>query len=214
MEPYKRKEVIGNATLYLGDCLEILPTLPKVDAVITDPPYGTGIAPRGGRVAGTIDANSGGHLDWDIYSEEWMALIPDVPAAVFCGQKTVFQTAGALKADGLLIYAKNNPLPFGSSYEPLVTRGLPKPKQKQHWYGYNAENGLVHPTQKPLELMRWVVSLAPVGVVLDPFMGSGTTGVASMNLGRRFVGIEIDEGYFNIACERIANAQRQVRMFA
>lgn len=202
--------------MYQGDCYTILPLpdVPPVDVVVTDPPYGTGTAPKGGKKAGTIDLESGGGLEWDVYSGEWIKLIPDyIPAAVFCGQRTVFRTAAELGADGLLIYAKNNPSPFGSSYEPCLTRGIKKPKQHQHWIGYNAENGQVHPTQKPVGLMQWIVS-ATVGTVLDPFMGSGTTGVACANLGRRFIGIEREQKYFEIACERIRAAYSQQRLFA
>ena len=204
---------IGDATLYHGDCLEILPTLPKVDAVVTDPPYGTGWAPRGGKVAGTLDMGSGEVPEWDVYCEEWMAHCPG-PMAVFCGQATLFRTAAAAHADGLLLYVKTNPSPFGTSYEPCVTRGLKRPRQLQHWTGYNAENGQQHPTQKPVGLMQWVVSLSPGRSVLDPFMGSGTTGVACANLGRKFIGIEIERKYFDIACQRIDAAYRQGRLFA
>jgi DNA modification methylase len=73
-----------------------------------------------------------------------------------------------------------------------------------------------HPCQKPVALQTWVLGLrwTPQGTILDPFMGSGTTGVACMNLGRKFIGIEIEPKYFDIACERIAQAQKQIRMFA
>ena len=74
-------------------------------------------------------------------------------------------------------------------------------------------DGNGHPTQKPLPLMTWCVEFT-TGTVLDPFMGSGTTGVACAQLGRKFIGIEIDRKYFDIACERIDNAYRQERMFA
>ena len=206
--------VIGNATLYLGDCREILPLLPKVDAVVTDPPYGNGCAPRGGKTAGSVDLESGGVPEWDIRSDEWMQLIGDTPAAVFCAQATMFSTASSLRAEGALIYAKNNPSPFGTSYEPCLIRGIKRPRQWQHWQGYNAENGMEHPTQKPLGLMEWIVGIVRGELVLDPFMGSGTTGVACMNLGRKFIGIEIEPKYFDIACRRIEDAQRQGRMFA
>jgi len=205
--------IIGNATLYLGDCLEILPTLPKVDAVITDPPYGNGYAPRGGETAGSVDLDSGAIPAWDIYSDDWMKFI-DCPAAVFCSQATMFTTAYAIGADRALLYVKSNPSPFGTSWEPCLTRGWSHSRQRQHWEGYNAENGQQHPTQKPLALMRWIVGTTQAKTILDPFMGSGTTGVACMNLGRKFIGIEIEPKYFDIACERIENAQRQGRMFA
>ena len=88
---------------------------------------------------------------------------------------------------------------------------------RHHWDGMmrDSERGVprVHPTQKPVAVMSWCLGFAP-GSVLDPFMGSGTTGVACMNLGRKFIGIEIEPKYFDISCERIENAQRQMRMFA
>ncbi len=205
-----RVEVIGAATLYLGDCLEVLPTLEGIDAVITDPPYGNGCAPRGGKVAGSIQG-SGLAPAWDVYSEQWMSLI-SAPAAVFCAQATMFRTAAALGADRALLYVKSNPSPFGTSWEPCLTRGWPHVRQNQHWLGYNAENGQEHPTQKPLGLMRWIVSTTPARTVLDPFMGSGTTGVACVELGRRFVGIEINPEYFDIARRRIDDAQKQGRL--
>lgn len=201
--------VIGNATLYLGDCLEILPTLPNVDAVITDPPYGNGWAPRGGKTAGSVDLKSGGIPAWDVYSETWMTLVDDVPLAVFCAQATLFRTAAAARADGMFVYVKTNPSPFGTSYEPCLTRGFGWSPQTQHWAGYNAANGQEHPTQKPVALMRWILERAPVGVICDPFMGSGTTGVAAMQMGRAFIGIEREERYFEIACRRIDQAHRQ-----
>ena len=72
-----------------------------------------------------------------------------------------------------------------------------------------------HPTQKPLEVMKWVIDLCPAAqTILDPFMGSGTTGVATIQLGRKFIGIEREPKYFDIAVERITNAQRQEKLFA
>lgn len=199
--------------LWCGDCREILPLLSGVDAVVTDPPYGNGCAPRGGRTAGSIDLNSGGIPEWDIRSDEWMLLIGKIPAMVFCAQATVFETAKSLDADGLLIYAKNNPSPFGTSYEPCLTRGINRPRQWQHWEGYNAENGMQHPTQKPLRLMEWLLEAAPLGTVLDPFMGSGTTGIACISTGRKFIGIEKDPKHFQAALERIKRELSQPQMF-
>lgn len=117
-----RIETIGNATLYLGDCREILPALPKVDAVITDPPYG-------------------------------------------------------IKRAAI------------------------------------AQDGAVHPTQKPVALMTWCIGQAgDPATIVDPFMGGGSTGVAALNLRREFIGIERDPAYFDIACRRIEDAQRQGRL--
>jgi DNA modification methylase len=116
-------------------------------------------------------------------------------------------------ADGQLAYVKSNPNPLGSSFEPCLTRGF-KWKPPHHIIAYNAFNGQQHPTQKPIEVMTFIIDRAPSGTVIDPFMGAGTTGVACANLGRKFIGIEIEPKYFEIACERIKAAYAQQRLFA
>ena len=198
MKPYYEHAGI---TIYHGDCREILPSL-KADVVVTDPPYGTGCAPRGGRVAGTIDRDSAQWPEWDAFDPSWLALW-DGPAAVFCGIRMTHALGAAMGADGLLIYVKSNPNPLGSSFEPCVTRGF-RSRGRQHITAYNAFNGQQHPTQKPLEVMRFVVKAAPEGTVLDPFMGSGTTLRAAKDLGRKAIGIEIEERYCEIAAKRLA----------
>lgn len=189
-------------TIYHGDCREIIPGL-SFDVVVTDPPYGHGgTPPRGGNKPGTLDYLAGGVvLSWDVADDSWMRLT-DCPAAVFTSAARCFRTAAALGADGLLIYAKTNPHPNGSSFEPCVTRGFGV--GARHVEAYNAENGLEHPTQKPLAVMLFIVRRAPDGIILDPFMGSGTTLVAAKNLGRKAIGIEIEERYCEIAARRLA----------
>jgi site-specific DNA-methyltransferase (adenine-specific) len=199
-------------TLYLGDCREILPTLGKFDAVVTDPPYGTGCGPRGGRTAGSIDFESSPDLPWDQLSMDWLDHLPNVPAAVFCHPATAPLVGSALRSNGFLTYVKSNPSPFGTSTEACVTRGFNR-KSPQHIEAYNAFNGQVHPTQKPLEVMEFVCRRAPAGIILDPFMGSGTTGVAAVKLGRKFIGIEIEPKYFDIARKRIQAALDAPDMF-
>lgn len=305
-----RKEIIGNATLYLGDCLEVLPTLEKVDAVITDPPYGV------------LDE------DWDDMTERqlsaftmsWLGCVARLSseAIFFFGQRTrhvinpllymvypvvrqiVWNKGGGSVADDGLFYS------YESAYychdikswevcEPkalevaklirqarevaglsrggvdMVVRGkktglcyrweeaaclptaeqaealkrilsldesfdaalaeahenrdrvvsLARDKTKQNAakrcdvLTYSVPARKAHPTEKPSGLMADLVDVATVKdqLVLDPFMGSGTTGVACMNLGRKFIGVEIEEKYFDIAVERITNAQRQKRLF-
>lgn len=198
MNPWKEKRIIGNATLYLGDCLEILPHLPKVDAVITDPPY-PDIAK--GFVITPIDFLDGLSCRQLVF---WSAVEP-------------FH----LSWSGIHIWHKPN----GNSshhYERIFERnGHATCKVYRNaailpdYIQYKSEC-VDHPTQKPLSLTYELVErvTGPRQMLLDPFMGSGTTGVACMNLGRQFIGIEIEPKYFEIACERIENAQRQLRMFA
>jgi len=194
MKPYYADDLVQ---IFHGDCRE---WMPEADVIVTDPPYGTGFAPRGGRLAGTIDATSAGHPEWDRWDTSWVSNWPG-PMAVFCGIGRVYDLGAAIGADGLLIYVKSNPSPFGSSFEPCVTRGFAR-SGHEHWVAYNAFNGQLHPTQKPVDLMRWIVGRAPEGTILDPFMGAGSTLVAAKSLNRKAIGIEIEERYCEIAARR------------
>ncbi len=210
-----RVEHIGDAELWLGDCLEILPTLGDAYTIVTDPPYGTGYAARGGKRQGTIEPGSGHVPEWDKFDTTWLSAAGvGIPMAVFTALTRTGDLWAAMGADGLLMYVKTNPSPIGSSCEPCVTRGFSR-KGPQHICAYNSFNGQEHETQKPVEVMLFVCSKSPAagGPIVDPFMGSGTTGVACANLGRKFIGIEICEQYFDIACERIDAAYRQGRLF-
>ncbi len=209
------KEVIGNATLYLGDCLEILPTLDKVDAVITDPPYGMGFRSNHRIVAHEKIAN-------DDNSElfEWACSIPvNHSRYVFCRWDGI-KVAPMPKS--CVTWVKNN-----WSMGDLEHEHARQTEVALFWPGDNHKfpdkrptdvvsaprtGNEYHPTEKPVYLMEQFIKWT-AGTILDPFMGSGTTGVACMNLGRKFIGIEIEPKYFEIACERIDNAQRQKSMF-
>ena len=195
--------IIGNATLYLGDCLEILPTLPKVGAVITDPPYGIGIAANPVR-------QKHERMAWDDKPASDMqiqACLNAAPHSIIWGGNYF----NLPPRQCFLIWDKVQPEDFSLAMCEFAWTNLKGPAKmfKRHVVSYEKE----HPTAKPVELMRWCVAKT-TGDVLDPFMGSGTTGVACMNLGRKFIGIEIEPKYFDIACERIENAQRQKRLFA
>lgn len=217
-----RVEHIGDATLYLGDCMDILPTLGKVDAVITDPPYGIGIdrsmAASSGTKSGGMKARKGDYVasGWD-----------DKPI----GAEEI----------GLMLALANEAIIFGGNYFPLppskcwlvwdkkvngnfadcelAWTNLDKPVRRIEWMwngmlrqGGEERNG--HPTQKPLEVMKWCIEQASSPqIILDPFMGSGTTGVAAMQAGRRFIGIEREPKYFDIACRRIEQATKQGQLF-
>lgn len=210
-----RFEKIGDCTLYLGDCREVLPLLGPVDAVVTDPPYGIGWKPR----VTHQDQTWVDEINFDIkefligrYHLVW-------GGQYFADRLPV--------ADGWLTWCKR-PMAFDFSNDDrsygcteLAWRDWGKSKFIVHvWDGGmragSAENRtFCHPSQKPIEVMEWCVRQLPVDAqtVFDPFMGSGTTGVACVKLGRKFIGIEIDEKYFDIACRRIEEAYKQPDLF-
>lgn len=213
-----RTETIAEGVvLHLGDCRDILPTLPKVDAVLTDVPYGTGWIIGGGKIEGEFKAKR--HCPaWDVWSTDWLALCQADTFAVFAPDGRV----GELMACGgrrMRYYVKSNPRPPLSghdapSVEPIVI--WPRVRFSNgpaHLVAYNGD--AEHPAQKPLEVMQWLVrDLTASGqTILDPFMGSGTTGVAAIKLGRKFIGIEIEPKYFDLACRRIEQATRQPDLF-
>lgn len=206
---YVRVETIGNATLYLGDCMEILPNLSKVDAVITDPPYGLGDKWQGGKTKWPLHH---GKMAWDARALAGIedSLIDHDAAIVWGGHLYDFPPArGWLVWDKLV-------REFTSGHCELAWTNIDQPiKAFNYSHGQLATEGKYHPTQKPVPLMEWCIKQAGLPpLVLDPFMGSGSTGVACMNLGKSFIGIEREREWFDIACRRIENAQRQGRMFA
>ena len=216
-----RREVIGDCQLFLGDCREILPLLPKVDAVVTDPPYGIGQA--NGAAAG-----GGGFYAVRLvnrYAGNWDDERPDADTfklMLTAGERHIVW-GGNYFTDVLpvgkkwLFWDKCQTMPTYSDGE-MAWTSLPGVSTKRLVYSNNGlmarEKGREHATQKPVEVMRWCIQMIPdARVIIDPFMGSGTTGVAAVKLGRRFIGIEIDEGYFDIACKRIRAAYAQPDMF-
>jgi site-specific DNA-methyltransferase (adenine-specific)/modification methylase len=212
------KEIIGNATLYLGDCTEILPTLDKMDAVVTDPPYGIGESAGKNKSRGNLAvAKDYGNDDWDIspISNELMKVVVDAGrhAIVFGGNYYAMPPSKCW-----LIWDKENTGDFADAELAWTNLNKAVRLKRYMWNGMlraNKEPRGDHPTQKPVGIMEWCISHLPDGTetVLDPFMGSGTTGVACMNLQRKFVGIEREQKYFEIACERIKQAQKQERLF-
>ena len=202
-----RTEHIGDATLYLGDCLEILPTLGKVDAVVTDPPYGIGAANMnmGGARSSRLE-----RMDWDSERAN-LSLIPfGLPCILWGGNYYALPPSR-----GWLIWDKG-PRMYGRSFAEfeMAWTNLDISPRMYQYNSVNDASGKEHPTQKPLALMQWCLGFLPdAQTILDPFMGSGTTGVACANLGRHFIGIEIEEKYFDIACRRIEQAYQQPRLF-
>ena len=198
-----RIERIGNATLYLADCREVLPTLPKVDAVITDPPYGIS-ANKQTLGNGKKEFDRGG--DWDDTTPD-IRWIPGL-ARWFCVWGGNYFDLP--KSRGWLSWFKPDGPPSIGHFELAWTSMDMLCRQFERSIGATNAERVGHPTQKPIVLMEWCIGLAKcAGAVCDPFMGSGTTGVACANLGKRFIGIELEREYFDIACERIENAQRQ-----
>ena len=194
---------IGDATLYHGDCLEILPTLPKVGAVVTDPPY----------------PNRAGHFLDNVCSAERVLASPIAATVVAFWDHMEFP-ACALPRVAVHVWHRTNV--NGTPYEAIHHFHADGKKRRSDVIAHAAVFDGVgpgcwefagHPTQKPVALMERLVGKTE-GAVCDPFMGSGTTGVACANLGRKFIGIEIERKYFDMACERIDNAYRQKRMFA
>ncbi len=212
---YKRKEVIGDATLYLADCLSVLPTLGKVDAVVTDPPYGIGEASGKNKSRGNLaQAIDYGNDSWDSeINQEAInhALVMSKQQVIFGGNYYSLPPTSCW-----LVWDKENGTNDFADVEMAWTNLKRAARLKRYmWNGMfraNNERRGDHPTQKPIGVMEWAVSFTE-GCVLDAFMGSGTTGVACANLGRKFIGIEISEPYFNIACERIDAAYSQGRLF-
>ena len=211
-----RIEVIGNATLYLGDCRDILPMLPKVDAVITDPPYGIGASSKK-FINGTSKTNKDYYANvcWDTStpSAEVMQLVLAAGDVQIVWGGNYF---GLPPSRCFLVWDKTI---HGNSYadcEFAWTNQDANARIKALNMVAANMDGRVHPTQKPLDLMRWCISQCrnnPQSII-DPFMGSGTTGVAATEMGRKFIGIEREPKYFDIACRRIEDAQRQGRLIA
>jgi DNA modification methylase len=200
-----KTEVIGDATLILGDCLEVLPTLGRVDAVVTDPPYGIGIT-RSNRLA--VSRGMGGKC-WDNQPADLSWLLPlNVPSIVWGGN---YFDLPPTKAP--LVWDKDNAGRDFADFE-MAWTNLDQVARRIVLRPMNMDGGKLHPTQKPEKVMRWCISfISNARTILDPFMGSGTTGVAALQLGRKFIGIELDPGYFDIACKRIEQAWKQPRLF-
>ena len=206
--------IIGDATLYLGDCLEILPTLGKVDAVVTDPPYGINAArDRNSEKWGWRDYPASG---WDKArpsNETFIAVLQAAPHAVLWGGN--YFTDVLPPSSKWLVWDKCQS-EFSLADCELAWCSFSGAVRRIFYSRSRAlQDGKEHPTQKPIGVMAWCLEQLPAdcGVILDPFMGSGTTGVACAKLGRRFIGIEISEQYFDIACKRIAEAYAQPRLF-
>ena len=213
-------------TLYLGDCREILPTLGKVDAVVSDPPYG-------------IAFSHGGNDNSGIGGGRYATKFNKVKIV---GDESPFDPGPLLRlSDKVILWGGNHfadRLPASPAWMIWDKRAASQHSNdfadcelawaswdsvarifRHHWDGMMkaSERGVPreHPTQKPIAVMEWCIRQIPppATLILDPFMGSGTTGVAAVHLGRSFIGVEIEQQYFDVACRRIEKAQAQSSMF-
>jgi site-specific DNA-methyltransferase (adenine-specific)/modification methylase len=213
-----RREILADGVeLFMGDMLKVLPTLGEFDACVTDPPYGIGIARRG--TVGTsknAEVRDYGKSDWD-----------DVPAS--SEQISIIRSQSRLQiifggnffelppTSCWLVWDKQNTGDFADCE--LAWTNLPKAVRRIYWRW----NGMIrkgddvreHPTQKPEGVMEWCIDQLPadVATIIDPFMGSGTTGVAAVKKGKQFTGIEKRQDYFDIACRRIEDALKRPDLF-
>lgn len=238
---HRVEHLAEGVTLYLGDCREILPTLPKVDAVVTDPPY---LVSKGGFAANLqLDGGFGGWMkDYgnqgdivacDIGFDDWLPIVfdsmRDSSQAYFMSNgRNIMAMQNSAEEAGfrlhtILVWDKRAALP-NKYYQNVTEFALFMFKGMAFTIHDPASKNLVsifqrdasdHPTEKPVSLMEvWIKNSSKYGeVILDPFMGSGTTGVAAAHLGRKFIGVEIEQKYFDMACRRISEALTRPVMF-
>jgi len=225
IRPWRRKEVIGGQTLYLGDCMEVMPVLGRFDAVVTDPPYGIGegalktrTRQRSAKSKALADQRKYVGAEWD----DSPATASHIAAMIGISKHQII--FGGNYFEGLgpttcwLVWDKQNGSNDFADCE-LAWTNMQKAVRRICWRW----NGMIrkgddvreHPTQKPLGVMKWCIEHLPkdAKTILDPFMGSGTTLVACQRLGRSGVGIELDPDYFQIACDRVQKAVDQPDLF-
>lgn len=203
-----RVETIGLATLYLGDCREALPSIGNVPAIVTDPPYGLDL----GNQLWTYQRGKIERNDWDSAPIDGLEAIRAYGAVQIIWGGNYYPLP---QTRGWLSWFKPDAVPSMAHFELAWTNLDKNARQISHSISATNAERVGHPTQKPLAVMRFSIEYAgSPDVVLDPFMGSGTTGVATVQAGKKFIGVEVHEPYFNMACERIENAQRQSRLIA
>ena len=207
-----REEILADGIrLINGDCREILPTLPKVDAVVTDPPYGVNF-----QYEGRSDGDDG-YAEW---CRGWFSDLrkcSDGAIAISCGIANLTDWA---KPDWVFCWHK--PASMGrcavgfNNWEPVLLYGKAAGCVVDVFTApIIVDESIDHPCPKPVNWAKNIISRISKmdQTILDPFMGSGTTGVAAVKLGRKFIGIEIEPKYFDIACRRIDEALKQPDMF-
>ena len=209
-DPWKRKEVIGGCTLYLGDCLAVMPALGRVDAVVTDLPYGIG---RDGKKKTT--SSHGGTKFYEFKGWDVSRPSPEIFAQILSNSDEQIIWGGNYFADLLpatrkwLVWDKGQRIDQSDGELAYTSLDGALRIFTQNRVALLID-GAKHPTQKSVALMQWCLGFLPnAHTIHDPFMGSGTTLVACAKLGRKGIGIELDPEYFDIACRRVEGAYRQ-----
>ena len=199
--------IIGDATLYCADCMDVLPTLGRFDLVLTDPPYG---------ISANKQTLGRGKKEFSRGSN-WDDSTPEISLCVSAGELLCFWGGNyfsdqlPVTNDWLIWHKKNDGRSFSECEMAWTNFGRQARHISHHWSGEEKN----HPTQKPLPVMIWCIEQAGnAQTILDPFAGSGTTGVAAIQMGRKFTGIEREPKYFDIACKRIEQAYAQGQLFA
>lgn len=202
---------MGDIEIIEGDCLEILPTLAGIDAVVTDPPYGINVCNRsdGGTASVTSGSKVYGRQDWDRHPADPRViksiLALDVPTVIWGGNYF-----GLPRTSCVLVWDKMQRNFSFADCEVAWTNLDKASRIFSYSRGQLVAEGKVHPTQKPKSLIRWCISLMGLNegsTILDPYMGSGSVAVAAMQSGHKFIGIEIDPAYCHLARRRVRDAE-------
>ena len=215
MSEPRKEQLADGVALWLGDMLEVLPTLGMFDACVTDPPYGICADLAASKNKGKWGWSYYGHSDWD------NARPPPVAFELMLSRsRTQIIWGGNYFTDLLrpsmqwLMWDKGQrefslaDFEMAWSSQNKASRAISYPRARA------LQDGKEHPTQKPLEVMAWCLDQLPADIrtIIDPFMGSGTTGVAAVNRGFSFTGIDCEPRYFEIACRRISEALKRPRL--
>jgi hypothetical protein len=211
------KVQIGDATLYRGDCMEVLPTLERVDLCLTDPPFGVGnFVQTTGNVRGRGDLH-GEEVTWNEFSPspEFFELVNAISRDRIIWGANFFNCFEA--KGGAIVWDKAQPMPNFSKADIASSSHFQKTEiVRIPWTNFDVARvaETCHPCERPVALYRWCIEYIPkVKSVIDPFLGSGSSAVAALQLGRKFIGIEREAKYFDIACKRIEQAAAQGQLF-
>jgi DNA modification methylase len=213
--PIIREVTIGNCRLIQGDCLAVMRAIENFDAVLTDPPYGIGADKAAAKNKGKYGWTDYGMSDWDNQRPEKIVfdeILKIAPHQIIWGGN--YFTDYLPPRMRWLVWDKGQREFSLADFEMAWTSQNKAARAFDYPRALALQDRKRHPTQKPVELMRWCLGfIRDAQTILDPFMGSGTTGVSCIKEGRKFTGIEIDPDYFDIACERVRKAYEQPDMF-